>query len=84
VERIALANGFVVNMQEDIPPEFIQLTRALILAGCLQAREAQGKRGGLIDLDQGTQEFIVGRVQKHLKSEGLSLEAPDFRGIMDR
>lgn len=83
VERIALANGFVVNMQEDIPPEFIQLTRALILAACLQAKDAQGMPGGLVELDQSTQDFIVGRVKKHLASEGLSLEAPDFRGIMD-
>lgn len=83
VERLALANGFVVNMQEDIPPEFIQLTRALILAGCLQAKDAQGTGGGLVDLDHSTQDFIVGRVKKHLASEGLSLEAPDFRGIMD-
>lgn len=82
VERIAINNGFVVNMQEDIPPEFIQLTRALILAGTLQAAEA--KTPGLIDLDQGAQDFIVSRVQKHLSQQGLSLEKPDFRGIMDR
>lgn len=82
VERIAINNGFVVNMQEDIPPEFIQLTRALILAGTLQAAEATAP--GLIDLDQGAQDFIVGRVQKHLAQQGLSLEKPDFRGIMDR
>jgi cellulose biosynthesis protein BcsQ len=81
VERIAMNNGFVVNMQEDIPPEFIQLTRALILAGTLQA--ASAKKPGLVDLDQSTQDFIVSRVQKHLGSKGLSLEAPDFRGIMD-
>ncbi len=82
VERIAMNNGFVVNMQEDIPPEFIQLTRALILAGTLQAADAT--KPGLIDLDQSSQDFIVSRVQKHLSQKGLSLEAPDFRGIMDR
>jgi len=82
VERIAINNGFVCNMQEDIPPEFIQLTRALILAGTLQA--AKENKPGLIDLDQSTQDFIVSRVQKHLSQQGLSLEAPDFRGIMDR
>lgn len=82
VERIAINNGFVVNMQEDIPPEFIQLTRALILAGTLQAAEATTP--GLIDLDKGAQDFIVGRVQKHLGQQGLSLEKPDFRGIMDK
>lgn len=82
VERIALNNGFVVNMQEDIPPEYIQLTRALILAGTLQA--AAEKKPGLVDLDAGIQDFIVSRVQKHLAQMGLSLENPDFRGIMDR
>jgi S-adenosylhomocysteine hydrolase len=82
VERIALNNGFVVNMQEDIPPEYIQLTRALILAGTLQA--AAEKKPGLVELDAGIQDFIVSRVQKQLAQMGLSLENPDFRGIMDR
>jgi S-adenosylhomocysteine hydrolase len=82
VERIALNNGFVVNMQEDIPPEYIQLTRALILAGTLQA--ATEKKPGLVELDSGIQDFIVNRVQKHLAQMGLSLENPDFRSITDR
>lgn len=82
VERIAMNNGFVVNMQEDIPPEFIQLTRALILAATLQAVDEE--KPGLIDLSQSSQDFIVSRVHKHLSQQGLSLETPDFRGIMDR
>ena len=78
-ERIALRNGFVVNMSEDIPAEFIQLTRGLILAAALQATQTPNEKVGLIDLDPQTQTFITKRVKKALTKDGLDLEKPDFR-----
>lgn len=78
-ERLALRSGYVVNMFEDIPPELIQLTRALLFAGVIQASTAKG--AGLVDLDDGMQQFIHRRLEKFLTKQGLSLEAPDFSDL---
>lgn len=79
-ERLVVRSGYVVNMVDDIPPEFIQLTRALLLAACLQAVDEAGK-AGLIDLKTSTQEFVVARTNKHLRQHGQQLMAPDFRTL---
>ncbi|MBI2375074.1 MAG: hypothetical protein HYV07_13845 [Deltaproteobacteria bacterium] len=79
-ERLVLRSGYVVNMVDDIPPEFIQLTRALLLAGCLQAVDHAGQNG-VVDLDPRAQDFIVKRAAKHLADKKLSLTAPDFRRL---
>ncbi len=78
-ERLVLRGGFVVNMVEDIPAEFIQLTRGLLLAACLQAVKAKG--AGAQALNQGAQDFVVSRTQRHLSAQKLSLDAPDFRKL---
>ena len=56
-----------------------QLTRALMLAGALQASSAKGV--GLIDLDEAVQTKIVDTVRAHLAQGGLDLDKPDFRGM---
>jgi len=79
-ERLVVRSGYVVNMTEDIPPEYIQLTRGLLLSACLQAVDEVGKKG-LVDLHQTTQDFVVARVGKHLRSAGHDLMKPDFRSL---
>lgn len=79
-ERLALRSGYVVNMLDDIPPEYIQLTRSLLLAACLQAPEHHGE-AGLVELDPKIQDFVVSRTARHLKKLGLTLESPDFRRL---
>lgn len=79
-ERLALRSGYVVNMVDDIPPEFIQLTRALVFAGCLQATRHVGDVG-LVALDPKLQDFVVARTERHLRPFGASLAEPDFRAL---
>lgn len=78
-EVLLVRSGYVVNLSDDIPPEFIQLTRSLIFAACAQATKAT--QPGLVDLDRGAQDFIVKRMHAHLGKAKLSLTAPDFRRV---
>ena len=78
-ERLLLRSGYVINMVEDIPPEYIQLTRGLLLASCLQAAQLDDLTPRLVDVDQNMQRFIVSRVSKHLKKQGHDLMHPNFR-----
>lgn len=78
-ERLVLRSGFVVNLAEGVPAEYIQLTRSLILAAVLQA--AQTTKPGLVDLSDDAQQFIVKRTEKFLKGKRLTLEKPDFRKL---
>ncbi|MBI4816233.1 MAG: hypothetical protein HY791_08245 [Deltaproteobacteria bacterium] len=76
-ERLLLRSGYVVNMTDDIPPEYAQLIRSLLLAGCAQA--AQSVEPGLIELDRVAQETIVSKVEADLKRQGLGgLLVPRF------
>jgi len=50
------------------------------LSACLQAVDEVGKKG-LVDLHQTTQDFVVARVGKHLRSAGHDLMKPDFRSL---
>jgi S-adenosylhomocysteine hydrolase len=79
-ERLVVRSGYVVNMTDDIPPEYIQLTRSLLLAACLQAVDEAGKKG-LVDLAPSTQDFIVSRTRKDLARQGHDLMKPDFRRL---
>lgn len=79
-ERLALRSGYVVNMLDDIPPEYIQLTRSLLLAACLEAPKHHGEKG-LVELAPEVQEFVVSRTARHLRTRGLDLAAPDFRRL---
>lgn len=78
-EVLLVRSGYVVNLSDDIPPEFIQLTRSLIFAACAQATKATTP--GLVALDGGAQDFIVKRMHAHLAKAKLSLAAPDFRKL---
>jgi len=78
-EILALRSGYVVNMTLGLPPEYVQLTLGLLLAGCLQA--VQETSAGLKDIPDATQQFLVGRTTKHLAKLGHDLHAPDFRSL---
>lgn len=70
-------SGYVVNMGLDLPPDYAQLTRGLLLASCLTAAKSQG--AGFVDIPKAAQDFIVKRVKKHLGPGRL--KAPDFRRL---
>lgn len=78
-EALVLRSGHVVNLGRDLPPEYIQLTRALVFASLLQA--SQEKRTGIIDLDATMQKAIEDAVRAHLARLGLSLDEPDFGSL---
>ncbi|MBI4819849.1 MAG: hypothetical protein HY791_26485 [Deltaproteobacteria bacterium] len=78
-ERLVLRGGSVVNMVEDMPPEYRQLIVGLLLSSCLQA--AKCSTPGLVELDRRTQEFLVARTQKHLGDQGRTLDRPTFSGL---
>ncbi len=78
-QQLVLCSGYVVNMARDIPPSFIQLTRALLLAACLQA--TQESDPGLRPLAPRVQRKIVDAVEQDLAGQGLSLQRPDFRAL---
>lgn len=75
-DRLVLRGGYVVNMTRDVPPEYAQLIRGMLLASCLQA--AEEKEPGLRDLSQRAQEVVREATDASLKAAGLSLEQPDF------
>ena len=75
-EALVLRSGHVVNLGRDLPPEFIQVTRALVLASLLQA--ATTKQAGIVDVDPKLQQTIAAAVQDDLTRQGLSLQRPDF------
>ncbi len=79
-ERLVLRSGYVINMVDDIAPEYIQLTRSLLLAACLQAVD-EGGNVGLVDVRPDTQAFVVARTARHLRGLGLTLQQPDFRRL---
>ncbi len=69
-------SGYVVNMGLDLPPEYAQLIRSLLLSSCLVASKARGP--GLVAIPDDVQRFVVARVQRELAKQNLTLEAPDF------
>ncbi len=75
-EALVLRSGHVVNLGRDLPPEFIQITRALVLASLLQA--SQTKQPGVVDVDAGVQSTIRAAVDADLLRQGLSWQRPDF------
>lgn len=77
-KRLLLArSGYVVNMGKDLPPEYAQLTRGLLLASCLAAAKSRG--AGFVAIPKDVQDFVVGRVQRHVGAEKLA--HPDFRRL---
>lgn len=78
-QQLVLCSGYVVNMAHDIPPAFIQLTRSLLYAACLQA--VHETDAGLVPLWSHAQRKIVDVVEHDLARQRLSLRAPDFRGL---
>lgn len=75
-EVLILRSGHVVNLGRDLPPEFIQVTRALVFASLLQSTKEQ--KPGVVDVDAQTQKLISTAVNADLQKHGLSFERPDF------
>ena len=75
-------SGYVVNMQEDLPPEIAQVTRAMMLAGALQGAKLSladdGFGGQVVELDPALQAIIHETALESLAPYGATLEAPDF------
>ena len=78
-ELLAMRSGYVVNMTLGLPPEYVQLTLGLLLAGCLQA--AQESTPGLKEIPDEVQDFLVQRTSKHLEKMGHDLHAPVFTSL---
>ena len=78
-ERLVIRSGYVVNMIRDIPPEFIELTRGMLLGACLQA--VGEKAPGVLDLSPVVQDTVVAATRAELGRHQQTLEAPDFRTL---
>ncbi|MDP2342580.1 MAG: NAD(P)-dependent oxidoreductase [Deltaproteobacteria bacterium] len=75
-EVLVLRSGHVVNLGRDLPPEFIQVTRALVFASLVQSFSEE--QAGVVDVDPRLQKMIEDETLKDLAAQGLSLSAPDF------
>ena len=78
-EVLVLRSGHVVNLGKDLPPEFIQVTRALVFASIVQS--AGEIDAGIVDVDAGIQAMIARHVNDDLARLGLSMKDPDFTGL---
>lgn len=80
--HLVLNHGKVINHKPGVPPEYIQLTRALIYGGAVQAsRLPADAPPGVYAVDDELQRFILGRTQQHLHKLGRTLEEPNFDGL---
>jgi S-adenosylhomocysteine hydrolase len=75
-EVLVLRSGYVINMTDGLPPEYVQLVLGLLWASCAQAVDE--KTPGLVPLQDGPAAFLRDRTEHHLAAQGLSLETPDF------
>ena len=75
-EVLVLRSGHVINLGRDLPPEFIQVTRALVFASMVQA--AASRTAGVVDVDPSVQAMISREVDADLARQGLSFADPDF------
>jgi len=75
-EVMVLRSGHVVNLGRDLPPEFIQVTRALVFGSLLQSATEQ--QAGIVDVDAKLQSLIGTEVDKDLAALSQSVAAPDF------
>jgi hypothetical protein len=71
---VLLANsGYPINLtgvRDPIAPEWIQLTRALLLLGCIQAAKLPDDARGLIELDREGQRFIAHEWMRMVRESG--------------
>jgi S-adenosylhomocysteine hydrolase len=75
-EVLVLRSGHVVNLGRDLPPEFIQVTRALVFSSLLQSTTEQ--KAGVVDVDPAIQALITQAIADDLGPRGLSFATPDF------
>jgi S-adenosylhomocysteine hydrolase len=83
-ELLVASNGFVVNMtgeRDPIPPQYIQLTRSLLLMGALTA--ARADKPGLIDVPEAWQKQLVAHIERQLATTGGSLQKPLWDAVTD-
>lgn len=78
-EVLVLRSGHVVNLGKDLPPEFIQVTRALVFASIVQS--STEKSAGVVDVDANIQAMIEGHINNDLARLGLSMKDPDFSSL---
>ncbi len=78
-ELLLVNRGYVVNMtgeRDPIPPRYIQLTRALLMAGAIAAKRSG--ESGLVDVPRSWQEAIVKKVEHELAKTKEKLTAPSW------
>jgi hypothetical protein len=75
-ETMVLRSGHVVNLGRDLPPEFIQVTCALVLASLLQS--ATETKPGIVDVHAADRALTATEVKRDLKAIDQSIEAPGF------
>lgn len=83
-EVMVLRSGYVINMTDGLPPEYVQLVLGLLYASCHQAAALVGhdeRPKGLVPLDVGAAEWLEQRTESALNALGLDLHAPDFSGL---
>jgi S-adenosyl-L-homocysteine hydrolase, NAD binding domain len=78
-EVMLLRSGHVVNLGRDLPPEFIQVTRALVMASLLHSQTLQ--EPGVVALPEATQQLIKTAMDRDLAGRGLRFDAPDFTSL---
>jgi len=74
-------DGYAVNRVRDIPPPYIDLTRALMLRASLLAITTEGSQPELQEIPWSVQEPILATVRTHLASYGRSLTFPHFHSF---
>ncbi|MBI2377013.1 MAG: hypothetical protein HYV07_23635 [Deltaproteobacteria bacterium] len=78
-EILVLRSGYVVNMTDGLPPEYVQLVLGLLYGSCIQA--AREQRPGLVALDSGPAARLARDTSRALEKIGKKLEAPSFEGL---
>ncbi len=78
-EVLVLRSGYVINMTDGLPPEYVQLVLGLLWASCAQAVD-EG-RPGLVELQSGPAAFLKARTERDLARRGLALDTPDFTAL---
>lgn len=69
-EFLVAKGSYPINLtggMDPIAPNLIQLTRALLLLGVIQSKEAMGKQSGLLPLDRQGQRFIATEWMKEVR-----------------
>lgn len=83
-EVMVLRSGYVINMTDGLPPEYVQLVLGLLYAACHQAAglgapdQGEARTTGLVPLDASVTDALRAGTESALAKIGHRLDAPDF------